>query len=139
MPNSIEWTFPNTVLFDVHRIASGVDATVAVLSDLSNGKSRVGIPGRYHRRPLAGSAALKYGALPASVRVGRESAISAGPSPLARLHLGRRRPPFRTRLDRCRSARASMPFLICSTGDALVSKWPSQIKLRRPAMARART
>src|SRR5438552_17338715 len=62
MPNSIEWTFPNTVLFDVHRIASGVGVTVAVLSDLSNGKSRVCIPGRCHRRPLTGSAALKYGA-----------------------------------------------------------------------------
>src|SRR5271155_2464386 len=100
MPNSIEWTFPNTVLSDVHRIASGTGATVAVLSDLSNGKSRVCIPGRCHRRPLTGSAALKYGALPASVRVGQGYAIGAGPSPLARLHLGRRQPPFRTRLDR---------------------------------------
>src|SRR5204863_6599274 len=101
MPNSIEWTFPNTVLSDVHRIASGVGATVAVLSDLSNGKSRVCIPGRCHRRPLAGSAALKYGAF-ACVGTGRPrgSAIGAGPSPLARLDLGRRRPPFRTRLDR---------------------------------------
>src|SRR5436305_1874184 len=54
MPNSIEWTFLNTVLSDVHRIASGAGATVAVLSDLSNGKSRVCIPGRYHRRPVAG-------------------------------------------------------------------------------------
>src|SRR5438067_10751282 len=70
MPNSIEWTFPNTVLSDVHRITSGVGATVAVLSDLSNGKSRVCIPGRYHRRPLAGSAALKYGAF-ACVGTGR--------------------------------------------------------------------
>src|SRR5437762_10864651 len=100
MPNSIEWTFPNTVLSDVHRIASGAGATVAVLSDLSNGKSRVCIPGSCHRRPLTGSAALKYGALPASVRVGRGSAIGAGPSPLACLDLGRRRPLFRTRLDR---------------------------------------
>src|SRR5258708_34989200 len=100
MPNSIEWTFPNTVLFDVHRIASGAGATVAVLSDLSNGKSRACIPGRCHRRPLTGSAALKYGALPASVRVGRGSAIGVGPSPLARLHLGRRRPPIRTQLHR---------------------------------------
>src|SRR5437588_6378810 len=100
MPNSIEWTFLNTVLSDVHRIASGAGATVAVLSDLSNGKSRVCIPGRYHRRPVAGSAALKYGALPASLRVGRGSAIGAGPSPLARLDLGRRQPPFRPWLDR---------------------------------------
>jgi len=37
-------TFPNTVLFDMHRIAGGVGATVAVLSDLSNGKSRVAYP-----------------------------------------------------------------------------------------------
>jgi hypothetical protein len=37
--------------------------------------------------------------LPASVRVSQGSAIGAGPSPLARLHLSRRRPPFRTRLD----------------------------------------
>ena len=58
MPNSIEWTFPNTVLSDVHRIASGAGATFAVLSDLSNGKSRVYIPGRCHRRPLTGSAVL---------------------------------------------------------------------------------
>src|ERR1700724_899737 len=98
MPNSIEWTLPNTVLSDMHRIASGAGATFAVLSDLSNGKSRVCIPGRCHRR--TGSAEQKYGALPASVRVGRGSAIGAGPSPLARLDLGRRRPPFRTRLDR---------------------------------------
>jgi hypothetical protein len=44
MPNSIEWTFPDTVLSDVHRIASGAGATVAVLNDLSNGKSRVAYP-----------------------------------------------------------------------------------------------
>src|SRR5947209_9595347 len=100
MPNSIEWDLPKQVLSDVHRITSGAGATVAVLSDLCNGKSRVCIPGRCHRRPLTDSAALKYGALPASVRVGQGSAIGAGPSPLARLHLGRRRPPFRTRLDR---------------------------------------
>src|SRR2546423_4624287 len=100
MPNSIEMDLPNTVLSHVHRIASGAGATVAVLSELSNGKSRVCIPGRCHRRPLTASAALKYGALPASVRVGRGSAIGAEPSPLARLDLGRRQPPFRTWLDR---------------------------------------
>src|SRR3954466_295738 len=83
MPNSIEWDLPQQVLSDVHRIPSGAGATVAVLSDLCNGKSRVCIPGRYHSRPLTDSAALKYGALPASVRVGQGSAIGAGPSPLA--------------------------------------------------------
>jgi hypothetical protein len=35
---------PNAVLSDVHQIASGVDATVAVLSVLSNRKSRVCVP-----------------------------------------------------------------------------------------------
>jgi hypothetical protein len=39
--------FPNAVfLSDIHQIASGVDATVAILSDLSNGKSRVAYPAR---------------------------------------------------------------------------------------------
>jgi len=38
-------TFPNVVLSDVQQIASGAGATVAVLSDLSNGKSRACIPG----------------------------------------------------------------------------------------------
>jgi len=37
-------TFPNTVLSDVHRFASGAGTTVAVLNDLSNGKSRVAYP-----------------------------------------------------------------------------------------------
>src|ERR1700747_1005845 len=45
---------PNAVLSDIHQIASGVDATVAVLSVLSNHKSRVRIPGRRDRRPLTG-------------------------------------------------------------------------------------
>src|SRR5271166_4588286 len=43
---------PNAVfLSDIHQIACGVDATVSVLSVLSNRKSRVCIPGR--RRPSA--------------------------------------------------------------------------------------
>jgi len=37
-------TFPNTVLSGIHLIAGDVGATVAVLSDLSNGKSRVAYP-----------------------------------------------------------------------------------------------
>jgi hypothetical protein len=41
MPNSIEWDLPQQVLSDVHRIPSGAGATVAALSDLCNGKSRV--------------------------------------------------------------------------------------------------
>src|SRR5437868_2401549 len=78
---------PNAVLSDIHQIASGVDDTVAVFSVLSNRKSRVRIPGRRHRRPLTGSVAPKDSALPASVRVGRGSAIGAGPSSLARIRL----------------------------------------------------
>lgn len=35
---------PDTVLPDVHRIAGGVGATVALLSDLSNGNSRIAYP-----------------------------------------------------------------------------------------------
>src|SRR5215472_8791561 len=66
---------PNAVLSDVHQIASGVDTTVAVLGVLSNRKSRVCIPGRRHRRPLTCPAALKDSTLPASVCVGRGSAI----------------------------------------------------------------
>ena len=58
---------PNAVLSDIRQIASGVDARVAVLSVLSNRKSRVCIPGRRHRRPLTSPAALKDSALPASV------------------------------------------------------------------------
>src|SRR5215471_14142231 len=42
---------PNAVLSDVHQIASGVDATVAVLSVLSNRKSR-----RLHTRQAPPSA-----------------------------------------------------------------------------------
>src|SRR5215471_14632447 len=41
----------NAVLSDVHQIASGFDATVAVLSVLSNRKSLVCVLGRRHRRP----------------------------------------------------------------------------------------
>src|SRR5204863_7174129 len=37
----------------------------------------------------------------------------------------------------CRSARASMPIVIGSTVTPSLSKWPSQIKPRRPATARA--
>jgi hypothetical protein len=59
--------FPNAVLSDVHQIASGVDATVAIFSVLTNRKSRVSVPGRRHRRPSTGAAALKDNALPASV------------------------------------------------------------------------
>src|SRR5437868_8336006 len=122
MPNSIEWDLPQQVLSDVHRLASGAGATVAVLSDLCNGKSRVCIPGRCHRRPLTDSAALKYGALPASVRVGQGSAIGAGPSPLAvSIWAGGNRHSGLGSTD-CRLARASMPFVICSTGDALAFK-----------------
>jgi hypothetical protein len=66
-------------LSDIHQIASGVDATVAVLSVLSNRKSRVCIPGRRHRRPLTGPAALKDSALPASVWAN----ASRSPSPAA--------------------------------------------------------
>ena len=57
----------NAVLSDIHQIASGVGATVAVLSVLSNRKSRVCIPGRRHHWRLIGTAALKDSALPASV------------------------------------------------------------------------
>src|SRR6516162_6467782 len=41
----------NAVLSDVPQIASGFDATVAVLSVLSNRKSLVCVLGRRHRRP----------------------------------------------------------------------------------------
>src|SRR5262249_9686912 len=76
-------TFPERgLLSDIHQIASGVDATVAVLSVLSNRKSRVCIPGRRHRRPLTGPAALKDSALAASV------CVAEGPrSALGRRHL----------------------------------------------------
>src|SRR5205085_11502610 len=66
--------------------------------------------------------ALRCGALPASVRVGQGSAIGAGLSPLARLHLGRGDRYSGLGSTDCRSARASMPFVICSTGDALAFK-----------------
>jgi hypothetical protein len=57
----------NAVLSDIHQIASGVDATVAVLGVLINRKSRVCIPGRRHHRPMSGPTALEDSALPASV------------------------------------------------------------------------
>jgi predicted TIM-barrel fold metal-dependent hydrolase len=57
---------PNAVLSDIHQIASGVEATVAVLSALSNRKSRV-----YTRQPPPSAVdcptALNDSALPASV------------------------------------------------------------------------
>jgi hypothetical protein len=37
-------TFPNTLLPDIHQIASGVGTTVAIFRDLSNGKSQVAYP-----------------------------------------------------------------------------------------------
>jgi hypothetical protein len=37
-------TFPDAVLSDIRQIAGNVGATVAVLSDLSNGKSRTAYP-----------------------------------------------------------------------------------------------
>src|SRR5271165_6470769 len=87
---------PNAVLSDIHQIASGVDTTVAVLGVLSNRKSR-GM-----RRPR--------------VRDG------AGPSSLARIRLAGGDCHFGLGSTDCRSARASMPFVICSTGDALAFK-----------------
>ena len=120
----------NAVLSDVHQIASGFDATVAVLSVLSNRKSRVCIPGRRHRRPLTCPAPLKDSILPASV------CVAEGPrSAQGRRHLPVSVWPEATAIPDCRSARASMPFVICSTGDASLSKRPSQIKPQRPAMA----
>ena len=113
---------PNAVLSDIHQIPSGVDTTVAVLGVLSNHKSRVCIPGRRYRRPLTGSAPLKDSTLPASVCVGRGSAIGAGPSSLARIRLAGGDCRSRLGSTDCRSARASMPFVICSTGDALAFK-----------------
>ena len=109
------------MLSDIH-LASGVDTTVAVLGVLSNRKSRVCIPGRRHRRPLTDPAALKDSTLPASVCVGRGSAIAAGPSSLARIRLAGADCHSGLGSTDCRSARASMPFVICSTGDALAFK-----------------
>src|SRR6267143_1704077 len=66
----------NAVLSDIHQIASGVGATVAVLSDLSNGKSPVAYrPAR--RSSVDRAAALKCGAFPASVGIDRRSANGA--------------------------------------------------------------
>jgi hypothetical protein len=47
----------NAVLSDIHQIASGVGAKVAVLSGLSNRKSRVCTPGTRHHQPMTGPAA----------------------------------------------------------------------------------
>jgi hypothetical protein len=44
MPNSIERDLPQQLLSDVHRIASGAGATVAVLSDLCNGNRAFAYP-----------------------------------------------------------------------------------------------
>ena len=110
---------PNAVSSDIHQIASGVDTTVAVLGVLSNRKSHVCIPGRRHRRPLT---RLKDSTLPASVCVGRGSAIGAGPSSLAHIRLAGGDCQSGLSSTDCRSARVSMPFVICSTGDALAFK-----------------
>jgi len=121
---------PNAVLPDIHQIASGVDTTVAVLGVLSNRKSA-----RLHTRQAPSSAvdlpaALKDSTLPASV------CVAEGPRwALGRRHLPVSVWPEATAIPDCRSARASMPFVICSTGDASLSKRPSQIKPQRPAMA----
>ena len=121
---------PNAVLPDIHQIASGVDTTVAVLGVLSNRKSA-----RLHTRQAPSSAvdlpaALKDSTLPASV------CVAEGPrSALGRRHLPVSVWPEATAIPDCRSARASMPFVICSTGDASLSKRPSQIKPQRPTMA----
>jgi hypothetical protein len=49
-------TFPNAVLSDMHRIASYVGATVTVLSNLRNAKSRACTAGTRHGRALAAAA-----------------------------------------------------------------------------------
>src|SRR4051812_24575038 len=75
---------PNAVLSDIHQIASGVDATVAVLSVLINRKSRVCIPGRRHRRPLTGPRRAERQRFACVGMVGRGSAIGAS-DPLRRV------------------------------------------------------